>query len=113
MACILVYDLSQLDPTSSEEQLDTWMQEFINNCGPSASNPSSNPYASPYENSNPLSSHLSGGDSIESLQSISFIVLGNKFDKVRELAGERGDDWQRLTRIMENRINAWCQVQLE
>ena len=109
VACILVYDLSLLDPNKSEEQLDDWIKEFIDNCGQGQSNPSS-----PYVHSSPVQSHLTGADQFgESLQNMSFIVLGNKFDKVRELAGERGDDWQRLIRIMENRINAWCQVQHE
>ena len=79
------------------------MSEFIQNCGMSQGG-NSPPYGSP------LNTNQGGPDSLEAIQSISFIVLGNKFDKVRELAGERGDDWQRLIRVMENRINAWCQV---
>ena len=44
VACILVYDLSQLDPNKSEEQLDLWLKEFIENCGQTGSNPDLSPY---------------------------------------------------------------------
>ena len=85
VACILVYDLSLLDPNNSEEQLDLWLKEFIDNCGQTSSNPSS-PYTGPSPLSNGM--YFNQPDTFESsLQNVSFIVLGNKFDKVQELAG--------------------------